>query len=357
MDKELNTACQVLLKTIGTKQIRPILQNFRIEIVNHEATIHATDLNMALKYRTSVLHENADFLINGKMFKDAIKNSNGLNDLNKNCTSAEIAGINLPLFPGDDFPEVPDRTENVESNQILEIESELLYKAISQTSFSMNKGMNRYALDSMLLNFTGTNFQAVATDQIRLAFYEAGYYSTSTVGGKFIIPAKAIYILESILKKAKGKTQIIPVNKSEIYFKIGNYTLLTRLVDTQFPKYEDAYEKYMNNPRFDVNKAELLAATDQMLLLCDKNHGSGNLILESGKLVLKMMGTAGSSAASVNIIYSGEKIVIGLTWHFLKEFLKVAETETLELIISGDKQPVILSYGNIRYFMSPRLAQ
>jgi len=351
MNKELNAACQVLLKTIGKKQFRPVLQNFRIEIVNHRAEISATDLEMYLKYNTTALQENMEFLINGKMFKDAVKNSNGLNDLNKNCTSAEIGGITLPLFPGDDYPEIPV----IDSDEILEIYSDLLLEAISQTSFAMNRGMNRHSFDSTLLNFTGTTFQAVATDQIRLAFYEVPFYDPSEITGKFVLPAKSVAILESILKKFKGKVQIIP-QKSQIYFKIGNYTFLTRLVETQFPKYEGAYENYADRPRFDVNKAELIAAMDQMILLCDKKKGVGTLILESGRITMKMMGVAGSSTASVNIVYSGEKIEIGLNWFFMREFLKVAETEIVEMTICGDKQPAILVSGKTKYFMSPTMA-
>jgi len=155
-----------------------------------------------------------------------------------------------------------------------------------------------------------------------------------------------------VLKKFDGYVVIFG-GKNQVFFTFGNYTVLTRLVDIQFPKYRDAYESLRSGTRVELTVEALREAVDRMMALVVPDFGFGSLRLSKGKLNFRMSSVLGKVDYSIALKYHGEIMDVGVRWPNLLDFLKVADGKELELELCGDKKPIMIRCGDTKYFISP----
>ncbi len=360
-NRELFLNSVSLLNTIipNKTQARPILSNIRVEVIQDEMILSCTDLQMGCKYTIPLISslEDGIILLPSSQLTGILREAEGEEiRLERSGRTAIISNIKtqykLPSFSDEDYPEVPEL-----EGESLELDKKILARLFGEVSFAMTREKNRFALDSLLLCLLPDRMEAVATDQIRLAYAKESTELNVTKEEKFILPAKAVNVLSTVLAMDDNEKIRLIRGKSQITFAFANGYFITRLVDAQFPNYRGAYESFTSEQGFEMATAKMATAIRQILLLTCDNAKNVALILEKDLMVFKASTPLGEGKVEIPIEYQGNPQVVGINPFFVQDFLKEASSQNIEKVILrvlGSNKPVVLSaHENYTYFMSP----
>ncbi len=250
-------------------------------------------------------------------------------------------------LPGDSFPPLPEPGPDAPS---LEIEGKVLGALIAGTQFSISTDETRAHLNSALFEWDGEQLRMVTTDGHRLTKMEA------VIGGKkatatMLIPLKAIAELRKLTEEAAsvgdGKpegagTLTITQSGPNAFFSVGDTRFSVKLVDAQFPAYQQVIphssELSVRAPRgafTDALRAVSLAASDRT--------GGVKLSLESGTMrITSESPESGDGFDEIPIDYEGRTITIGFNAKYLLDVLNVLGEDEIVLLLSGELDPAVV---------------
>lgn len=350
-----------LLKSVVPQksQARPILYNIECIAKDKTLSLKATDLEMALYHEVPLVkcYDGGQLLLPAEQLLDILKATHDkeikMESLDKTALiSGENFQYKLPSIANEAFPEVPEL-----EGESIKLERRSLIRMINEVSFAMNKDRSRYSLNSLLICLTGNTIEAVATDQIRLAFSSAELSERVEDEEKYIFPAKAVSILQSILSEDPRDEIELVKGKNQVTIKFNKGFFITRLVDAQFPNYRNAYSSFKDVDAITLKTDDFASAIRQMTLLTCENARNIALMLTDGQIVLKASTPKGEGKVEMLVEYQGEEMGIGINPAFVQDFLKEVSTqnlETIQLKVAGPRKPVILSpHDQYLYFMSP----
>lgn len=340
---------------VDKKSTMPVLANVLISVDTPRAVrVAATDLYLAISGQvTAEVEQGGSTAVPARDLFDRIKAMpDGPINISVGTGGTEVKSGTSPRryrlhgLPGDSFPPLPEPAPDAPT---LELEVDLLARLINQTQFSISGDETRAHLNSALFEWEGDRVRMVTTDGHRLTKVEAdvpGRNATATM----LIPYKAITELrklaeESKAHEAKGETpSMVTIAQSgpNAFFGIGDTRFSVKLVDAQFPAYQQVIprtsERTVRAPRaalVDALRAVSLAASDRT--------GGVKLSIESGTMrITSESPESGDGFDEVPVEYAGSGMTIGFNAKYLLDVLAVLDDEEVELLLSGELDPAVV---------------
>jgi len=323
------------------KQLKTLFKdNIKIESNN----IHLTNLEnyLILKNCDSLFNCDDSIKILDKQnflkFYDK-KDYTNLTSDNKTCfLNYKQVNFKTPNYSNDSWVELLEQSDTMSYS----VNKQFIDALIKADTFS-NKEKNRYNLNCVGIDFK--NQYAIATNQIVLRMEKFDLYRK--------IDRENVFINSNIIKLLdvlKEDIRTINLSNNCIYFEGDDFTLCSRLFDTQFPKYMEALNNFKNqNFDYEINldKPELKnILNDFDMVICDNFNA---ICCDYQTFYAKT--TVGELEYK---IYNNveKKDIIGLNYHYLKDYLKVLDNY-FSLRCYGAKKPIILKDDNNYLFMSP----
>ncbi len=276
---------QYVQNVISTKSSLPILSNILIETLKDKIKITATDLDIGISsIFSSDIEEEGSITVPAKRFSDIIKElpeEDILISTMKNnaiiikCSKCFFKILGLPK---EDFPKLP---EFINEKHIL-IGQGVLKKMLSMTSFSVSNDETRYVLNGALFLFDQKKLTIVTTDGKRLSLIKQDL-SENAIQKSIIIPSKAIYELNRVLGD-DGDIKIT-IAENQIRFELNGITIISRLIEGEFPSYEQVIPKETKE-KVIVQREEFLASVKRAYLLTTQDSRSIKIDLLKNKMVV-----------------------------------------------------------------------
>jgi DNA polymerase-3 subunit beta len=322
----------VLLKAISSvngavekKNTIPVLQNIKLEVSDDKAVLCATDMDILVTSSfTCDMKSGGCTTIPAQMFFDIVRkipDSLSIMILQENANILQIkAGkskYSLPCISPEEFPNL---SEGELSGEI-EIEAQQLMQMIDKTRFAISNDETRYYLNGLFLQGfkrdSGFELRCVATDGHRLALSFAPLALKEAFG--VIIPKKSVAEIRRVIDGPQKVT--IAVSRVKIKVVSGATTLVSKLIDGEFPDYDKVLPK--NNSKIAViNKKEFFDAIDRVSTVATDKHRSIKLTLDAGKLNLQVSTNDGSFAfEEIEANFSEEKIEAGFNSRYLMDVI------------------------------------
>jgi DNA polymerase III subunit beta len=357
------TKKQDLLKTlhrvqnaISIKTTLPILLNILIEAEKTKIKITATDLDIGISsvFETKVEIEGA-ITLPAKKFIDIIKELPEENDIQISSKKNNIVTIesNKIVFkiiglPKEEFPQPP----SFKNKESLTIPQKLLKELILMTSFAVSKDETRYVLNGALLVLTNKTIMFVATDGRRLATAEKTLTTQNTIEKKVIIPTKTIQELNRLLEEEKDVK--ISFDENQVLFNLGDTQIISRLIEGEFPNYEQVIPKEAKD-KIMIEKNIFLAATKRASLLTNQDSIAIKFDISKNKIAIsKNTPYMGEVKEEIEVSYKGKDLSIGFNPMYLIEALKNINTNQIGLeVVDSDKPGVIRLGGEFVYVVLP----
>ena len=354
--EDLVNGINTVQNAVSTKSTLPILSNILLDASNDILTLTGTDLDMGIMCKVPVkVSEPGALTIPAKKFADIIKE---LPDAEitiitkKNNTftiSCKTAVFKIMGLPKEDFPKFPD----FKNKKTAKLEQAVLKNMISMTSFAVSKDETRYILNGVFFVIKDGVVKLVATDGRRLAMMEMEVAIPKAMDEHVIVPTKTMQELNKNLSDG-GEVEVI-FSENQILFNLGETVIISRLIEGEYPDYDQVIPKEGKN-KVSVNREDLLLATKRVGLLT--NLGSQAIqfdIHKNGVVISKNSPDIGEAKEELGASYSGSDLSIGFNPAYIIDVLKNIKDEgvVLELGTSAEKPGVIRTKDKYIYVVLP----
>jgi DNA polymerase-3 subunit beta len=341
-------AIQVLQNVISAKATLPILSNFLIATRKDKVYMAATDLDMGISLTFSPVEiiEEGNITVSAKRFLDIVRDlPDGEIDIavrknNSIVIESQRCFFKLMGLPKEEFPKIPE----IPDKESISLDQRVLKNMLSLTSFAVSQDETRYILNGVLFIIKGKTLRFVATDGRRLSLIEKEVDTPQEVKKEVIIPIKAIHELMRNLKD-EGTVKIL-FGENQISFQFDNITLISRLIEGQFPNYEQIIPKE-NKDKIVISRERFLWAAKRVSILTSPDSQSIKLDLFKNKLIFsKNSPDMGEAKEEIDIDHKGKEFSVGFNPQYLIDVLKNLKMQDVSLELIGPENPGIIRAEN-----------
>jgi len=321
----------------------PILGNILIEVIGGEVVLTGTDLELGISTTLEAQKTTEGAItIPGKKLHEILRESTpGLVEVTVTKNNAVNIKSGKALFKimglvKDDFP-TPPKTD---LSSAIEIDQTIFKECLALTSFAISHDETRYVLNGICVHLNDQQIRFVATDGRRLAFIEKKLSKPTNTSLEIILPTKAIQELNRILGH-EGTLKMV-VTKNQAVFDFGKTLLTTRLIEGNFPNYQQVIPKEEKTTS-QVRREELLQAVRRATLLTTPESQLVKFdFLKDRILISSRSPNLGEAREEITAQANGGELAIGFNPHYLLDVLKNLDIETISFCLTEPDRPGLL---------------
>ncbi len=339
---------------IANKNINlPILNNILLKTENGNIKMITTNLEIGISCLVrGKIEKEGSLTVDAKIISDCINLlpnkkvtlEQKENNLTINCDNykAKIRGLSA-----EDFPLIPAVDRKIFYSAAVED----FKQAIAQVVYAVALSESRLELSGVLFSLTNSRLTLTATDSYRLAEKKISIKTNSEVNKKIIIPARTLQELVRIL--SAGPVEAITETNNEIKFFLsdnqilftyGLTELVSRLIEGQYPDYEQIIPTTSKTGVL-TDKAELIRAVKMASLFSKTGINDINLDFPAGKsqvVVSAISGQTGENVTNLAAKVQGSDNSIVVNYRYLLDGLNSISGETVKIEIIDSNTPCIL---------------
>ena len=205
---------------------------------------------------------------------------------------------------------------------------DLFQLMMERVAFAITKDDPKFQLNGALVKLLPGEVEVAATDGHRLAVVRAKAPEGKPPFEQQLFPRKLI----AEFGRFSDQDVVLSATENHLGFRIGDRSLVSRVVELRFPQYERVIVR--DNPnRVRVDRRELLAALRRVSLLAhEKARGVQFRFDPAGELRLSSIGyDRGSAEEVLPITYQGSTIEMALNAAYVMDALAVLSCDAVEL--------------------------
>jgi len=267
-----------------------------------------------------------------------------------NITSGS-AKFRIAGMPADEFPSLIPETEkqqeligsgeNSQKLHFISMDADKLLGMIRMTSFAASREEVRHFLNGVHISFKPEKtVKMAATDGKRLAVATESVNDNIEKERQGIIPTNAVERLRDML--ISSSIVRICLDDNRIIFDVGDITLVSRLIEGEYPDYERVIPSE-NGIRLTMETQRLLSVVKRIGTMA--NPKTPGLMIETTGDVLKVKASTpeyGEGYEETSVKKEGDDISIGLNAQYLMDVLKATDNEEVILSMSDPFKPVLM---------------
>lgn len=350
---------QLFQGIVERKNTIPILANVLIDASTTELRLLATDLEVALSSKCEgVVLKSGTLTVLAKKLYEIIRalpdtDIRIVEEKDSVRVSADRFDSRIQTLPKNDFPVLPTAPRK----QAATLPHPGLRQMVAKTQFAITGEDTRYFLNGAKLILKPGSLTLVATDGHRLAHVEV----TSHTGIKgevgVILPKKTLTELGKLLAEFEGDVTF-ESGENHLFFELGGRTLVSRMIDGQFPAYERVIPKG-NDKILEFDRDRLTNAVKRVALLSNERSRAVKFEVNKGLVdVTSSSSEFGEAREQIVVDYTGEPITISFNAQYVLDFLNVIETDVVSLALKDEvsqavMRPVAADGYNYTYVIMP----
>ena len=244
----------------------------------------------------------------------------------------------------EEFPTIPAMT----TDGGVTLGSSLFRDMLRKTLFAVSSDQTRYALTGVLVQVQASEVRMVATDGHRLALVKA-----PRPGGagtlEALVPKKAMGEAAKLMR-AEGKDVRLWLSDNQLILQQETSTLLARLIDGQFPNYDQVIPGA--NPRLiTLDKVALDGALRRTSAIMGERTTPTEFQFRPGRALLSCVNIdLGEAHEELEVSYEGEELRVGFNARYVLDFLAAVDEEQVTIQIADPLSPALFrAAGNEGY--------
>ena len=350
---KLTEAVTNVQRAVSSKSTIPALEGILIKAEANKITLFGYDLEICITTTIDAsVQQQGSSVIKAKLFADIIRrlpeNNITIEVDDKNIVFISCGKSNFKLvgMPAEDYPEIPV----IRSTDTIKISSEILNSMIKQTIYAVADTDVKPINKGTLFEIENKIFKMISLDGYRLAIrtenidYEGEKY--------MIVPGKSLAEVSKLINEDADNIEIISGGR-HIIFKIGSYSVISRLIEGQFINYKASIpESHLTQIR--INTRKFIDTIERLsLLLTDKMKSPIKCCIEDSIINASCNTPLGQAEDQIDVSMTGENIEIGFNNKFLLDALRNSETDEIIMELSGATKAIVIkpTEGNSFLFM------
>lgn len=349
---------QTVEHAVNDRSTLPILTNILLETNEQELVLTATDLDIGIQCRFPL----AQPIERGAVALPARKLTTIVRELPEDLVVLEakknhLATVNcrtssfrIPGLPAEDFPALPSASQE----HHVRIGQGALKTLVTQTAHAMSTEETRFILNGAFWVVQRQELVMVATDGRRLAVAQSPVQQGGKQAFQAVIPSKTVRELGRLLQHAETEdVTIASLSEHQLAIQFGGVTLITRVVEGQFPQYEKVIPP-PSKTTVSCRRDELASAIRRVSLMTSAMSQAVLVELSSGRMVVaKDSPELGSAREELDATYTGEPLTMAFNPEFWLEVLKAMDTDEVMIEVSGPEKPAVIRQPGFTYVVLP----
>ncbi|MFO7923727.1 MAG: DNA polymerase III subunit beta [Bacteroidales bacterium] len=339
---------QAISRVISTKNTLPILDNFLFKLQDNELVITASDLESTLTTRMELDNISGEGIIAipARILNDTLKEfpeqpltfEISADDYSVVITT-ENGKFTIVGQNGEEFPQNPVLKDDIKLT--VQMNAEILLQGISKTIFATADDELRPVMNGIYLDFSSDDMTFVASDAHKLVRYKR-LDITTEAESSFILPKKPASLLRNILAREKDDV-IIEFDDKNALFTLADYTLVSRLVEGNYPNYSSVIPA--DNPnKLTMDRLDIINSLRRVSVFSSQASNLVKLDLGANQLTVSAQDIDFSISAyeKLQCQYEGEEMEIGFKSTFLIEILNNLTSREVVMELSDPSRAGLL---------------
>ena len=340
----LQSACGIASRAAAGKSPIPALEGLLLQ-ASDRLTVTGYDLKKGIYTQLEAeVKEQGSVVVGARLFGEMIRRlPDGIvtistdinNNVNVKCGKSEF---NFMGISPEDYPEMPvvDGVNNIALPQ------KILGSMINQTIFAVADNDMRPIYTGTLFDIEGEELTLVSVDGYRLAKHSEKLESAKMENCSFVVPGSALADIERICGDSEELVKI-SVGAKHISFSIGETVVVSRRLEGEFLNYKKSIPdsfKYTVK----VDRGEFMSAIDRVaLIVSERNTSPVRMSFNDGNIDCLCVTPIGRAEDVCTCEGSGEGLQIGFNDRYLKDALKAAAKEELNVCLNSASSPCIIT--------------
>lgn len=338
----LHQGLQTVQKAVSTKTTLPILTGILLEAGENRLRLLATDLELGIECFIPVqTKQEGAIVLEGRYLTEIIRRLPEEEvevTVDEEKKMAEIrcakSVFRVHAMPAEDFPSLPEN----EGDLLLRIELPVFRQMVKETSFAVALDDTRPFLTGVLLELAENVVRMVATDTSRLALRQIAAGETYQPV-QALVPTKALLEASRQVSSAEEEEVEITLGRKNITFEMDGVKIVSRLIEGQFPSYQQVIPK-QSQTKVQAQRLPFLQAAERASLLGREGTSVVKMQISGDRMILSAnVPEVGQAHEEVAIAKEGEDLEIAFNARFLIDVLRTLEAPEVLLELTGVHSP------------------
>ena len=332
---------QVLQGIVEKRNTMPILANILLNVTAADIEMTGTDLEVGLRtHLAAAIERPGAITVNGKKIFEIVKSLPAGEDVRVELKDETIeirAGeseFKVLCLAKEDYPQVQDG----KFDKGIQVGLADFQDMIDRVFYAITQEQ-RYYLNGALLVLKSRQVELVSTDGHRLAYVKRPQEGLKVEKDTSVIVAKKTL---SEIRRFEGQDLAFDYDDSNLFFKVGERTLISRVIESKFPNYQAVIPK--DNPgRLVIPREALADAIRRVSLLAAERSKGIKFSLEKNRLRLFSSNPEiGEARDKLAVDYKGQDLEIGFNAQYLLDFLTAVDTANVLFEVKDENSAVLL---------------
>lgn len=345
MQENLARGLQVVSRAVSTRNTLPVLANVLLKTEDAGLKLTATNLEIGVTYWVpGRIDGDGTTTVPARLFTDVINSLPAGDKVDLEVQGAATLRIRSGRFEthikgidADDFPAIPTAGERPTTR----VSQKVLKQALEETAFAAASDEARPILTGVLARFEGDRLTLAAADNYRIAVKTVPLMDP-VEDTSIVIPARSLNELIRILADTDALVDIaLSGQRNQILFHLDGVDLVSRLIDGQFPPYQNVLPK-THTTRAVLDRDDLLKAVRLAALIASS---SANIVKiqvggegEPG-LTVTANAETGDNEGRVEAQVEGDGTTIAFNARYLMDVLTNVNADQFALELNGPLSP------------------
>jgi DNA polymerase-3 subunit beta len=320
----------------------PVLSGLRLTVAGGTLELVGTDLELTIRARVPVdADADGSTVLPARLFSEIVHKVEGpkvsvelVND-DARIEAGRFA-TTLRTLSASEFPRLPETSEAG-----VRVDAAAFAEALRQVVPGASRDDARPILTGVLLTASGNGLRLVATDSYRLALRDLQGVSMLGEGQKVLVAAKGLNEVQRLLA---GSDEIeVVLGEREVVFRVGSTQITTRLIEGEFPNYQQLIPTGYPN-RLQVPRDALQSAVNRVRLVGQRSDAAPIRLAMSDE-GLELSATAqdvGEAHEAVEAKYEGAELTVAFNSQFLLDGIDAAASDEVLLESIDPLKPAVL---------------
>ncbi len=351
--QELVEAVTNIQRAVSTKSSVPALEGILMKARGESLFLCGYDLELGMTTEIPAqVEESGEIILSAKLFGDIVRrlptdHVRMVAD-NKNMTTitAGASEFSIVGIPAEEFPDLPKITDEIS----VTLENSVLKSMIHQTLFAVAESDAKPIHTGTLFEIEKDVVRLVSVDGYRLAMREEPAKSETEI--TFVVPGKTLSEVYKLMGDEE-KQAVLQVGRRHISFGIGNYTVISRLLEGEFLDYKAAIPASHTSEAVVKTRAFIDSVERVSLLITDRLKSPIRCYFDKTDVKLSCSTAIGRANDEFEETLTGEPVEMGFNNRYLLDALRNAETDEVKVQLNGPLSPmkIVPKEGNSFLFL------
>ncbi len=348
LQENLKNGLNAAERIIGKSLTLPILNNLLLKAEKGRLRISSTNLEIGINYWISgKIEKDGEITVPAKVLSSIVNNLPNKkieleakdNTLNLKCENykAKIKGQDAK-----DFPIIP----KIQSQTTCSVGQEALRAGLSQVAGMAALSESRPEISGILFDFSKNVLKLVATDSFRLG--EKTIFTENSFQAAVIVPQRTALELIRILSEKmeleeKKATVNLVLSPSQVMFDLGHVQLISRLIDGQYPPYQQIIPTNFQASAI-VEREEVLKTVKIASLFSSKINDI-QLIVSPAKKIIEIFAQSadvGENRSQLKAESEGKQLEVVFNWRYILDGLNNINSNKILFKLNNETSPTVI---------------